>query len=159
MVVPHGHESHSTFTKEVMDFERWGPLYILPDTHYTVGQGSWGPVQDPDQMLVRYLSMSPPADGDNVTFRLPLGAGTYSILVACIYKNTQGIMKIDIDGVTKLTNDNYRELELFNQFTLQTGIVIPAAGVKEIRLRVDGKHGDSLGHQLSITYIAFWRTA
>ncbi len=133
-------------------------IHFSPWQYDSVIQGavSWAGTSDQNRGI---LWSDTPADADGVAFKAYMPDGTYTMKMVGTTKSNQGIVKIKIDGITVSTWDKYAAGETNNAVKTETGIIIENAGVKEIRVVVDGKNGSSSGYQNTWNYIAFYQTA
>jgi hypothetical protein len=135
-----------------------GHITILPLSYVSIGQGDWT-ISNHDSSYYRsYLSQATPANFDNISYNAYLAAGTYSFLLYYHKNTTGGIMDIDIDAIEVGSIDQYSSSLIWNARSLITGINIATAGLKEIKLRMDGKHASSSDYKGWCTYLALWRT-
>ena len=109
----------------------------------SIGQGTWVFPVNTSQHFSSACQNSTTADGDNISFKVWLAKGTYSITLDYWKNNNQGIIKIDIDGTTVMTVDQYNSSATSNMQTTETGINVSTSGLKTITFKVDGKNASS----------------
>ena len=136
-----------------------GHITILPLSYVSIGQGDWTISINASSYYSSYLSQATPANLDNISYNAFLAVGTYSLVLYYHKNTTGGIMDIDIDSVEVGSVDQYSASLTWNLRYLITNINIATAGLKEIKLRMDGKHASSSNYKGWCTYLALWRTA
>ena len=136
-----------------------GHITILPLSYDGIGQGTWALYYGSSQYLYGQFYNSSHADGDNITYRVYLDAGTYTLLAVTRTQNTSGIIDIDIDGVEVASFDLYSASLAHDVRQTQSGIAVAGPGVKELRLRLDGKNPSASDYYAFIHYLALWRTS
>lgn len=136
-------------------------LLLLANHIQSVGQGTWATsIASSPQRLPFYLGNGAAmANLDNVTFNVFLAAGTYTFSLLYIKEPTSGILDIDIDGVEVGSVDMYAVAETYNGIYTFTGVVVAAAGLKALKLRMDGKNAASTNYNCLVTLLTCWRTA
>lgn len=136
-----------------------GHITIMPYAYHSIGQGTWFPWLSALQVLQGGIRNSDPNDGDNISYRAYLSAGTYSLMLFTNHLPTAGIMDIDFDGDEVASFDLYSDPGQFNSRHVQTDIVLPNSGLTTIRCRADGKNALSTDFFIPIGHISLWRTA
>ncbi|MBA7582388.1 hypothetical protein ES708_24316 [subsurface metagenome] len=136
-----------------------GHTFILARCWDSIGQGNFSHHTTIDQYLANYLRGNGNVDGDNISYKAYLAAGTYTLLYCYLQTPMGGIVDIDINGSEVGSVDTYNANTRYNQFYKVTGIVIPSAGLKTIRLRVDGRNPSADYYFLPVCFISLWRTA
>ncbi len=133
-----------------------GHITILPFSYSAIGAGSWIEYRTESSYYDWYIYTV--GNLNNISYKIFLGAGTYTFLLYHVTNTNGGIIDVDIAGVEVGSIDQYAALA-YNVRSTITGIVISTGGVKELKLRVDGKNGSSSDYAAWIEYIALWRTA
>ncbi len=136
-----------------------GHINILPHSYDSIGQGTWFYSVDSTQFMNGHLIHAPTNDGNNLTYKVYLAAGTYTLRVLGTVTALSAIMDFDIDDVEIASFDWYAGASARNQVRSQTGIVVATSGLKDLKLRVDGKNVLSGGLIVYLTSISLWRTA
>lgn len=153
------HHTKTTSVADLTDLDVGeGRITILPWDYDSIGQGTWVLTLIASQILNGWLNNDSNADGDNISYRLYLTAGTYTLRVVGRKHTICGIVDVDIDAVEVASFDLYGALT-YNVVFSQTGITIASDGLKTLKLRVDGKNASSSAYYASISAIALWRTA
>ena len=137
-----------------------GFISIPSYNHDSIGQGTWAVSVGRSDSIGNYVFLnSSSSDGDNLSYKVYLQAGTYTLRF--LYKQTGGsaIVDIDIDGVEVASVDTYHAAGSANQFKTETGSVIATSGIKTLKIRADGKHASSSGYNVYKQALALWRTA
>jgi len=135
-----------------------GHITILGASWDSIGQGTWG-VGHGASIYIGYVNNGSKADGDNLSYKVWLPSGTYTLLLLCRHHPDGGIYKVDIDGATVLTYDSYYVALENNQRVVQTGIAVTENKIRDIKLKVDGKHASSSDYSMYVHALIFWRTA
>ena len=136
-----------------------GHIVILPPSYESIGQGTWALYYGTSQYLYGEWHNSSKTDGDNITYKVHLDAGTYTLMMVTRHQSTSGILDIDIDGVEVASIDLYAEGLSHDNRDIQTGIVVADTGLKSLQLRIDGKNGGATDYYAFFSYIVLWRTA
>ena len=91
-----------------------------------------------------------------------IGQGTWGLIIAGTgILNYEFVNSSDAnldDAVQVGSVDKYNAGTIMNQVYSVTGIVITAPGLKTFKIRLDGKHGASIGHKSYSSVTTFWRT-
>ncbi len=136
-----------------------GHITLFPWNYDSIGQGTWTLFVDASELFNGDFRNVPASDLDNFTILCFLAAGTYTMRVLYSGAGSYGIVDIDIDGVEVGSYDGYNPPLTYNNVLTVTGIVVAASGLNPIRVRVDGKDPASIGYNVRMNQIAFWRTA
>lgn len=136
-----------------------GHITILPLSYDSIGQGTWALLLLASNFLYGQFYNTSDTDGDNLSFKLYLDAGTYTLLFLTRTAPALGIADFDLDGAEIASFDCYTANSFYNVLKKQTGIVVATAGLYTLKLRLDGKHASSTGYIAVIIYINLWRTA
>ena len=136
-----------------------GHITILSPSYNSIGQGGWT-LSASANFYLGWQLYNPPADnGDNISYQVYLDAGTYTLLFLCSTGTNMGIVDIDIDAAEVASFNCYSAGSVYNVRKIQTGIVVGAAGLKTLKVRIDGKHASSTDYYTAYSYIVLWRTA
>ncbi len=136
-----------------------GALNFFLWDYASIGQGTWIFAMSATGMLQGRFYNSSDADGDNLTLKAFLGAGTYTMRVIHYKGTNMPIFDIDIGGTEVASIDAYFASDSPNNITTITDIAIAASGLKDIVVRVDGKNPSSSNYLCGIQSIHLWRTA
>jgi hypothetical protein len=136
-----------------------GHITIVPLSYYVAGQGTWKNYQDSRLYLSCEFVNDTIANHDNVSWKITLPKGTYTLLVVGNTGPNMGILKWYINTTLVTTSDMYGATAEFNRRVYQTGINVPSSGIKDLKLEIDGKNASSSNYYSSTIYIALWRTA
>ncbi len=135
-----------------------GYMTVWPWHHDSVIQGTWVYSMNTAQVCnVQYYNTSS-TDGDGVRYKMYLAAGTYSFRLVYAKHTSRGIMEVLIDGIPKGTIDQYAASTL-NSIDSLTGLTVATDGIKDVDVVCNGQNVSSTGYVLSLTFMAFWRTA
>lgn len=136
-----------------------GHITIIPLSYNSIGQGTWTFDISALYWFNAIFYNSTHNDGDNISYKVYLDAGTYTLLLLTRTHTAYGILDIDIDAAEVASFDLYSNPLVNNVRKIQAGIPIAAAGLKTLKLRIDGKNALSSDHYCGLHYIALWRTA
>ena len=64
-----------------------------------------------------------------------------------------GIVDIYIDNTEVASFDQYNSVNVYNSIFTQTGITVSGAGLKTVKLRIDGKNVLSTDHRTTFSFI------
>lgn len=95
--------------------------------------------------------------GNEMTWEVPLQAGTYVFGLVHRVGPDRGIYDIQLEGTTILTLDGYAAAEA-EAFTEETGVVVPADGVYSVRFLMSSKNASSSNYYAAIQFFSFART-
>uniref|UniRef100_A0A6M3Y030 Uncharacterized protein n=1 Tax=viral metagenome TaxID=1070528 RepID=A0A6M3Y030_9ZZZZ len=136
-----------------------GHITILPIAYNSIGQGTWSST-DGAVLGGAYLGQSVSiADGDNISYKVYLDAGTYTLAFITSTHSDMAILDFDIDDVEVASFDCYSATFVSSVLKTQTGIVVSSAGLKTLKARVHGKNASATSYQMRIQAIILWRTA
>jgi len=137
-----------------------GHIVLLPWNYNSIGQGTWVTSGSSSAVCGTWLNSGSKHNGDNFTLKAYLAAGTYTLRVVGYRSSSCPISDIDIDTVEKASFDWYKAApDQYNYSHDQAGIVIATSGLKDIRVRIDGRHSSAIDWLLVLSYLALWRTA
>lgn len=138
-----------------------GHIFIVPFAYVSIGQGTW--VWWADVASAFYGSgfwyNSTHADGDEISYKVYLAKGTYTLGVMGITDVDCGIIDIYIDAAEEASFDLYSDPQIPNVWFTQAGITVGTSGLLTLKVLVDGKHASSNNHFCKINAIILWRTA
>jgi len=136
-----------------------GHITILPYMYSVIGQGTWTYYLPYASQVMGIFYNSSGANGDNISYKVYLQAGTYTLQILVKKDTDQAILDVDIDDTEVATEDLYNSPAVFNYSMTQADIVIAASGLYTLKLRADGKNGSSSAYRFYVSVIALWRTA
>ena len=136
-----------------------GHINIVPHNYSSIGAGTWAYVVDGAHMTNGYWNNTTTADLDNITYKVRLAIGTYTLRILYYENDDEGIVDFDIAGAEVASFDLYNAAPTRNSVQSQAAIAVATAGIKDFRVRVHGKNGASSNHHTRIAAIALWRTA
>lgn len=117
------------------------------------GQGTWALSRS---YGLQYLNnFGSAADGDNISFKASLKAGTYQVSIFANKDAGYGIVKVQVDGVTVLTFDTYSAAPDSGGDNEEW--VNSSDGDKTITIKVDGKNGASAGYSAVVADLQIGR--
>ena len=120
--------------------------------------GTWAVAGYTGQVLGFCMAQAGPADGEYITYKIWLDAGTYTFLLCHIKGGNGGLCDIYIDAVEIGSADQYNAATTYNQSYRVDGIVIATSGIKVVKFLIDGKNASSSGYKAWISYFSLWRT-
>lgn len=136
-----------------------GHITILPLSYDSIGQGTWVVGALVPQYLGWQFYNSTHANLDNISWKVYLAAGTYTLLWLVTTWINGAIVDFDVNGTEIASFDIYSAGDVRNVLKKQTGIVIGASGLYTLKLRADGKNPASGDYYCNTSYLALWRTA
>lgn len=157
-VDPHADRAYTDTEVAAKDIGE-GHITILPFNYDSIGQGTWVLTVAASHPLNFQFNNTSNTDLDNISYKVYLAAGTYTLRVIHYKSDSQGIVDIDIDGVEKASVDCYAAVVDYDAILSQTGIVIATSGLKTIKFRLDGKNGASSSYGFRFSEFALWRPA
>lgn len=128
----------------------------FPDT---TPQGTWTISIDTLAYKNSFFYNSSSTNGDNCIYKVYLAAGTYTLRTIAIKNANYGIAKILLDTTQIATFDFYNASVLYNQFFTQTGIVVAASGLYNLKLLCNTKNALSSSYLLPLSDLTLYRTA
>lgn len=135
---------------------------VLPWNYSVIVQGTWVFASAAAQWgaFVYSNNSGTPANGDELDFLVYLPAGTYTLRFFNTTGATAAIISFDIDAALAVASfDAYSAGNVFNVLFTQIGIVLSTAGIKTIKVRVNGRNASSTGWLNQFSCFTFWRTA
>jgi len=137
-----------------------GYITISPINYNSVGQGTWALQLSALHMnCCNFNNSATSATGDNLTYKVYLSAGTYTLQMIAYKGAACGIVKFDIGGAALTTFDTYFAGNQENQVFTQTGISVTSSGLYTLTMKSNTKNGASGGYSMYPNSIALWRTA
>lgn len=136
-----------------------GNIFLNLACPASVGAGTWSMSLNAAYVYQGCLYNPTYANADNISYTAYFPIGTYTLKLAVTKSSAMGILDVDIDGAEVASFDNYAAGSSSGNVLTQTGITISAAGVYDIRFRVDGKNASSSGYQCFIEAASLYRTA
>ncbi len=136
-----------------------GHITISPYLYDSVVQGTWIIAVNTSQCMNYQFYNSSGGDGDGLTHKVFLTAGTYTFGYLGSRSTNRGILDLTIDGSSAGTIDTYDAGGGYNYEDTITGISVATSGVKDVVIKVNGKNASSSGYVLVVTSSALWRTA
>ena len=126
----------------------------------SVGQGTWVLSRNENYTGDWYYRNSTEADGDNITFKVALQRGTYTLRIYVAKNSGACILDVDLGGTEIASEDLYTGAGTDYDYIMeQTSITVSASGVKDLKLRADGKNGASANYGINFVKIELIRTA
>lgn len=133
-------------------------IYLSAWEYDSVIQGTFPLTIDINSVRNGYIYNISNADGDGVSYKAYMAAGTYTCKILGHPQDQRGILKVKINGVTVVTWDmNNGGTIVWNTIDTTPGIVIGSPGVKTIEVIVDGTTSED--HWIIFSEIVFYRTA
>lgn len=136
-----------------------GHIFVHPATYDSIGQGTWILEGDAGYLLNHRLRNTTADNGDNISYKIYLVPGTYTLVVYFTTAGACAIADVDIDAAEVASWDLYSAAETKLVRKIQTGISIDSAGLKTLKFRADGKNASSTDYNVPIEGIMLWRTA
>jgi len=136
-----------------------GHIILLAQDYDSIGQGTYVTQINSSQFFNGAFYNSSLADGDNISYKVFLAAGTYTLRLLVMTGSNAPILDVDIDAAEVASFDLYTGSTVYNSLQSQVDIAVATSGLKTLKLRVDGKNGSSSSYKASVSVIALWRTA
>ncbi len=138
-----------------------GHISILPTSHDSVIQGTWGISISLSQTnyIYRYSNSSTHDVEDGLRYKVYMSAGTYSWKIIHTGFTDRGILGLSIDGVSKATMDLYTPVVEWDDIINVSGINVRTTGLKNVDIMVNSKNASSSNHYAFITTMVLYRTA
>ena len=136
-----------------------GHVTIFPSCYDSIGQGVWIWGTDNNFILNGRFYNSSFADGDELSYKISLSSGVYTLHLLATKNLNCGIMKFYVDDVEIASFDRYNSSVMYNVIFRQTGITINTSGLKTLKVKCVGKNVLSTGYFISIQNISLWRTS
>ena len=138
-----------------------GHISIFPRLYVSTTAGDWVYMSS-TLPLGGYFYNSAHNDADDLTYRVFLAAGTYSMQLWYYASNNRGILKADIGGGTLASFDMYAASDNSDAVLTVNNISIGSSGVYTLTLKVDGKRVGppaSTDYYAAIYLLNIYRTA
>jgi hypothetical protein len=132
----------------------WSRWYIAGATAPNTG----GTNSEPNMFNNGYLTTLG-AQNSEVSYRVLLGAGTWTINIMSYRSTDSGIITISFDGVSVGTIDQYNASDSKNALQSLAGVVVASDGVKVVNLKMATKNGSASSYTGRISGMSFVRTA
>jgi len=141
-----------------------GHIPIHGNDYSATGAGVWAVTIDAGQLHNGYVdNTGASANLDNISYKLCLKIGTYTLNFHTTEGPSHGIVDIDLiigASTTEVASfDCYAVGLAKNIKKTQAGIAIMVPGLYELKARLDGKNGASAGFDAYIELITLYRTA
>ncbi len=138
-----------------------GHIILIPAFYNSIEQGTWatGGLDTGYYPTNGAFYNSSSANGDQLTLKAYLAAGTYSMRHYYYKGPDAAIVSLTIDAVEVLSLDCYAAGASKANISTTTGIVIASSGLKAFAIKANGKNASSASYIMQINAIALWRTA
>ncbi|MBA7615162.1 hypothetical protein ES703_22439 [subsurface metagenome] len=136
-----------------------GHINILPVNYNSIGQGTWALSVQDTEYLNHYFYTTTQVQGDNVSYKVYLQAGTYTLRIVSLTYLDSGIVTFDINDTEIASFDLYSAGIVRNAVNSQADIVVAATGLYTLKLAIDTKNGSASAYGCRISSINLWRTA
>ena len=148
-----------TAAKLGTDIAIGGVQNVLLRFYNSIGQGTYAHSISATYDGNYQFESTTDADGDNVSYKVYLPAGTYKCHLVHNTGPTSGITDIEVDGNVEGSLDFYTAGGVGNATSSVAGIVIATTGLKTITLKTNGKNGASGGYKQDLIKMYWERTA
>ena len=137
-----------------------GHITILPLSYDSIGQGTWLTAHYTSDLyyINRVLYNSSLSDGDEISYKLSLDVGTYTLGFQTATSTNRGIVKFYLDDIEVATFDCYSASDIYGSIKKQTNILVSTSGIKTLTIKVAGKNPNSSGYFAMLGYITLSRT-
>lgn len=134
-----------------------GHITIMPYAYNSV-TGTWTSVVS-SLHAMGFYTRNTPAATDNITYKVYLSAGTYSLRMVAEKSDNFGKSKISIGGTQVAQFDWYDAATSYGNVQTETGIVITIGSLKDLLIETDEKNAASSNYACWMNCISLWRTA
>jgi len=133
-------------------------LLHLPDS---VIQGTWShEAGGGNRTLGTALWNSSNANEDKLGYKVYLAAGTYTMKLLYGTDANNAKVTVEVDGSKEIDQlDTYSGSTVHNNVETVTGITVSSAGIIDITVMADDRHGSSSAYYLRLQALVFYRTA
>jgi len=135
-----------------------GHVTISLIAYSSIGQGTWTIGVDTGRIGNLVVQNTTTDDGDNISYKVYLATGTYTLYFLYGTGSDGGIIDFYIDAVEVASVDTYSGSGSSNNVLTQVSIVV-TDGLKTLKLDVDGKNGSSSGYKAAFSSLILYRTA
>lgn len=149
------------YASEANSFNRQWTIPIMLSS-YGAKSGDWAPSTPGSVTILENFTNAGgagPADGQYLTWKLHLSAGTYTLRVIHGKDTNFGIADFYIDATEVASIDMYGAAATYMNVNNTTGIAVADSGVKTVKLLIDGKNASSAGFRIDANIIYLIRTA
>lgn len=136
-----------------------GHITVNPLSYDSIGQGTWVLISEANCWGRHPLWNSSHTDGDELSYKVSLVKGTYTVFLLAKTHTYNGILDIYIDAAEVASFDLYGNPSVNNVIYTDPNNVIASGGLKTLKLKVDGKHASSTDYYVILQSIVLWRTA
>ena len=132
--------------------------------HYepeSVGAGTWTLDSTSASIQQSHIANGSSADLDNISYKVYLSKGIYTLLTLYATDDDCAIFDIDIDGTEIVSIDSFTSGAIvFRNVNTKTGIIIATEGIKTLKVRVDGRNaGNTTGFLCRLEGLMLYRTS
>ncbi len=125
----------------------------------SVGQGTWAMAASGALYNFRFENTTT-ADADNVSYKVTLTTGTYTLVIIHDTINSGGKVDVSLAGTTVLTGlDTYSASQTSNVISTTTSISVTSEGVQTLKFTLNGKNASSSDYSLLLNEVFLYRTA
>lgn len=132
---------------------------LSPTTRPSATVGTWGLVIANTDILCGTFTNSSVAQNDSITYKVVLGAGTWTLQTVMTQGTGSGIATITIGAVSAGTLDSYNASLTRNVIQTLAGIVIPTSNVYDLKFLLATKNASSTGYSWAMSGASLLRTA
>lgn len=136
-----------------------GHITILPIFYSAIGQGTWAFIAGTCMGGGEFDNADSNANGDSVSYKVYLDAGTYTIAAVVVTATHGGKVDVSLDGNVIATFDMYDASPAGDKLKTDNGNVVATAGLKTLSFTLNGHTAPSEQYRCYLQVIALWRTA
>lgn len=136
-----------------------GHIVINPGAYDTIVQGTWIYLHNSGNFQNGFLYNSSHAQNDELTFKVHLAKGTYTIMMLVSKSTSCAIATMSLDGVSVATLDTYNNGNLVDSRVEQADIAVATSGLKTLSMKLATRNGGAIDWYIQINFIEMWRTA
>ena len=136
-----------------------GHISMFPWHYYEIVQGTFAWTATTSQIYYSIFQNAAGVQNDELTYKLCLDAGTYTLTVLGMKDVDMGIATYSIDGSSVGTIDWYNGSAQYNRIQSVTGISVTSPGLKTLSVKSSTKNGSATKYVINMTTISLYRTA
>jgi len=125
------------------------------DFYNSIVQGTWVANLDATQIYALYFQNAPPAQNDEINYKLFHKAGTYTLVLLHMAGNNRAIATVIIDGVVQGTIDTYNAAAAVHNVYSTLPVTFLTDGEHTINFKAATRNGASTNWYLGLTAFSF----
>ncbi len=134
-----------------------GGIINIPVWAYNSSTGTWQIYIN--SVLLNNGCMYTDGNANEITFKVFLAKGTYTLKVLDQKDLNRGIIQVNLNATQIASFDSYNATGVVNYVHTQTNIVVATSGIQELQFKVNGKNASSSGYLMTLIGASLYRTA